>query len=241
MSARCRVLLSLVFAVTLEIGQAAFATTSYPSYFGPNMSFTGIQETSTSGDPEPLFGAPTGSGDQLLFFPTNFSASVDIVSGPISDATSSRLETQISATSPGATIDILNISESGYAELHDGAFVAFPVMTGTITVLESNGSAITPYVINFSGNIMGTCCNPNPFPWSGSAVVDIASLVPNATEVMLSFENRLRVDYDYGGSAMIQKNAVAIQVIPGQVIPEPGTGLLVAAGLLALAGWRRSH
>jgi len=32
-----------------------------------------------------------------------------------------------------------------------------------------------------------------------------------------------------------------VAMIPGGYVPEPGTGLLVIAGLLGLAGWRRAR
>ena len=63
----CVAVWMLSLAMLLLAAGMAGATVSHPDYFGPNYSFTSIQETSTFGDPEPLFGAPLGVGDSLLF------------------------------------------------------------------------------------------------------------------------------------------------------------------------------
>jgi hypothetical protein len=259
MSARCRVLLSLAVALALGMGQAALATTSYPNYFGPNVSFTGTQETSTFGDPEPLFGAPTGSLDQLLFFPTNFTASASGAGG--SDSTGSQLQTLITSTAPGAKINILNISEFGDAALTGTGTSATGVMAGMsgfVTVLEVNGAAITPVIIGFNAGGM-TPVNGSFSPvavgfpgltlpgnagttiWSGSVSINIASIVPNATKVMLSFDNDLYAYSEAGTTAKIQKKVVDGPAIVIQVIPEPGTAALLGGGLLALSLRKRAR
>ena len=63
------------------IGRSSFATTPYPNFDEPNVSVTGIKETSTFGDPEPISGAPTRSGNSLLFFPASFTASPPAANG----------------------------------------------------------------------------------------------------------------------------------------------------------------
>lgn len=250
MSARCR------FAQTLWVsllvvglaGQAAFATTSYSDYNGTNVSFTSIQETSSFGDAEPLFGAPTGSADQLTFSPTTFSASADDALG--NDQTGSQLQLDITATAVGATIDTLLLSELGSANLSGpdgfGGTGAFASMSGSVTVLEVLGVSVAPVVINFSGTFtpgdLGTGLFALPgyagdTNWSGAVTIDIASIVPNATKVKLSFDNDIYAASEaVGNAATIQKNSFVLIVVP-----EPGTFALVCGGLLALSLRGRSR
>jgi hypothetical protein len=256
MSARCRFaqMLWVSLLVVGLAGQAAFATTSHPSYFGTNVSFTGIQETSTFGDAEPLFGAPTGSSDQLTFSPTTFSASAMDASG--FDQTGAQLQLDITATAVGATIDILLLSESGSADLSGpagfGGTGAFATMAGFVTVLEVLGLPVAPVVISFNaGGLLNGSFTPGDLgtglfalpgyagvtAWSGNVAIDIASIVPNATKVKLSFDNELSAYSEADGNgATIQKDSVVITVIP-----EPGTFALVCGGFLALSLRGRSR
>jgi hypothetical protein len=247
--------LLLLLAAALPV----LATTNYPNYFGPNVSFTGMQETSTFGDPEPIFGAPTGSLDQLLFFPTNFTASTSGAGGY--DEIGSQFQATITATATNATIDILLIDEFGDATLTGptgtGGTGVFANMAGFVTVLEVNGVAVSPTVIGFNagasqngsftpGNLGTTGLslpgNAGSSLWSGSVSVDVASVVPNATKVALSFDNDL---YAYteaaANSAKIQKKVVDGPAVLITVIPEPGTFGLLSLGLAALAIRRRNH
>jgi hypothetical protein len=244
--------LGLLLAVFFA-AQSALATTAYPDYFGPGVSFTGIQETSTFGDPEPIFGAPTGSGNQLLFFPTNFTASTNGLNG--FDQIGSQLQALITATSPGMTIDTILIDEFGDSTLTGptgtGATGAFASMAGFITVLEVLGVPVAPTVIGFNaGGLLNGSFTPGHLGvtglalpgdagttlWSGSVSVDVAAIVPNATKVMLSFDNDLMA-YTEGvaNTAKIQKKVVDGPAIIITVIPEPGTAALLGLGLLALS------
>jgi hypothetical protein len=258
MSARCRFALTLI-ASLLFVGQAALATTAYPDYFGPNVSFTGIQETSSFGDPEPLFGAPTGSLDQLLFFPANFTANAIGAGGY--DATGAQLQATITATALNATIDQLLIDEFGDRTLlgpgGTGGTGVFAAMSGFVTVLEVLGVPIAPVVIGFNagagvnGSFSPAALGatglylPGSFGtglWSGSVYVDIASIVPNATKVALSFDNDLYAFSELASnSAKIQKKVVDGPAIVVTVIPEPGTFALLCGGLLALSLRGRSR
>jgi hypothetical protein len=261
MTIRDRKLPLLALVASLLAGGPALATNTYPSYLGPNYSFSGIQETSTQGDPElppagpPLgtccWGAPTGVGDQLLFSPPTFEAQASGAGG--SDSTGAQLQTLITATALGATIDQIYLSEYGDLTLGGGANAGtgvFASMAGFVTVLEVNGVGVTPTVISFNAQ------GPNPFGvtggfspadvgdgdynranypvgvalWNGLLVIDVEAIVPNATMVQLSFDDDL---YAYseavGDSAEIRKTSVVIAVVP-----EPGTALLLAGGLLVL-------
>jgi hypothetical protein len=255
----------LVLFASLIASNAAFATNLWPSYFGTSVSFTNIQETSTQGDAELppagagtcCFGSPTGAGDQLLFFPTNFTATA--TGANASDTTGAQLQTLITATGPGATIDQIYLSEFGDLTLLGGANAGtgvFASMAGFVTVLEVNGVGVTPTVISFNAQ------GPNPFGvtggfspvdvgdgdyhranygpgtsiWNGQLVIDVAAIVANATKVQLSLDNDL---YAYtaadGISAKIQKKVVDGPAIIIGVVPEPGTALLLGGGLLVMA------
>jgi hypothetical protein len=267
MISRGRLLLLSVLVVfaSLLASQSAFATNTYTSYFGTSVSFTAIQETSNLGDLELppsstgtcCFGAPTGVGDSLLFFPTDFVASASGAGGY--DGTGAQLQTLITATMLGATIDQILLSEYGDLEIlgpaGTGATGVFASMAGYVTVLEVSGVAVTPIVIGFNaGGVSdpgvtaafspvavgdGTYVRPTYIGtalWNGQVVIDLESVVPNATKVQLSLDNDL---YAYtelaGNTAKIQKKVESGPSIIIGVIPEPGTFALLGGGLLALA------
>ena len=252
----------LVVCGSLVAGREALATNTYPNYLGASVSFTSIQETSNLGDPElppagpPLgtccWGAPAGVGDLLQFSPLTYSAQASGAGGY--DGTGAQLQTLITATGIGATIDQIYLSEYGDAALSGptgtGGTGVLASMAGFVTVLEVSGVAVTPTVISFNA------AGPNPFgvtgafsdpalgagtfalpgnagltSWSGLVSIDLASIVPNATKVQLSFDNDL---YAYseaeGNSALITKTSIIIGVVP-----EPGTFALLGGGLLVLA------
>jgi hypothetical protein len=251
MSSRGRLLSSLLgLAFALVVGQAASATTSHPDYLGPNVSFTSIQETSTFGDPEPLFGAPTGSGDQLLFFPANFTASS---AGGGFDQTGAQLQLVLNATGAGAVLETLLIDEFGDNTLLGAGTAAtgtFASMAGFLTITHTTAGPISPIVIGFNagGGVNGFFTPaavgstgfalPGDFGvklWSGHVEIDIASIVPNATRAVLSFDNDLYAYSEVGTSAKIQKKVVDGPAVVITVIPEPGTLALLCGGLLALS------
>lgn len=237
-----RAVLSLLSlgACVLAAG-AAQATTSYADVIGTNVSFTSIQETSTFGDPEPLFGAPSGTGNQLLFFPANFSANASGAGGI--DQTGSQLQLEISANGPLDTLDELLFTEFGDTDLSGtgtdatGTFVA---LSGFVTVTETLSGAITPVVIPFVGTFspsdtLDLLTNPGTTVWSGTFSVDIAAAVANATKATLSLDNDLYAFSEAGTSASIQKKVASGPAITITVIPEPGTFALLGGGLLGLA------
>ncbi len=272
MSSRGRILLLplLTLFASLIVSQAAFATNTYTNYLGTSVSFTNIQETSSLGDLELppsstgtcCFGAPTGAGDALLFFPTNFVAQTSGAGGY--DGTGAQLQTLITATGLGATINQINLKEFGDATLIGPASAGtgvFAGMSGFVTVLEVNGVSVTPTVISFNAagpNPFGVTgaftpgalgssgldrnSNPGTTIWNGQVSLDIASIVANATKVQLSFDNDLYAYTEFAGnSAKIQKKVVDGPAIIIEVIPEPGTFALLGGGLLALAIRARSR
>jgi hypothetical protein len=244
---------------SLVMGQAAFATTSYPDYAGVSADFTVIQESSSLGDPEPAccFGAPTGVGDSLVFSPSSYTATTSGVSGQ--DGTGAQLQVLITAKG-SAKIEKIILSESGSASLDGpsgtGGTLDQLTMLGFVTVLEVDGEGVSLPDIDFnsfSGSDPGvtfSSSNPDLFDytfvatgstiledWWAKGVIDVASIYPNATKVQLSFDNDLYAYTELAeNTAWIRKNSVVIGVIP-----EPGTFALLGAGLLVLAMRGRSR
>jgi hypothetical protein len=135
MDRRSRLLLSLL--VALLAPHAATGTTVHGNFLGINYDYLGVQETSTFGDPEPLFGAPIIVGDSLVFSPTTFSASAAGAGG--FDQTGAQLQATIDSTGTGP-IDQIFIDEFGEVDLSGigtGATGAFISMSGVVTVLET--------------------------------------------------------------------------------------------------------
>ena len=233
---------ALSAVLVLLAGQAG-ATTAYGTYVGPNVTYSNMQETSTSGDPEPIWEAPTGSGNQLLFFPTNFRANAAGAGG--FDHIGSQFQTLILGTSGTDVLTQFNITEFGDAQIAGfgvGASTGtFASMAGFLTVLEDiDGPLPVAVVIPFTGvfapsDTLTFGANLGTTIWSATASVNIASYVPNATKVQLSLDNDLYAFSEAGTSAAIQKKVVSGPAVIVEVIPEPGTAILVGGGLMIMS------
>lgn len=248
-----RTLCAMALFTVLVAAPGALATTIHGTYVGTNVTYNGLQETTQSpGDPEPLFGAPLLVGDQLLFFPSLFTATATGADG--SDTTLSYLQTTITANNPSlTTIDQIRIDEFGDVLLTG---VGTPVtnasvsMSGFVTVLQTTtgpcllGPSCT---IGFTGTLTPSGSyslpgdgGPPAILWSGSVLVDIASQIPNATMVQFGFNNQLDAFSESGTSATIQKKVVDGPAVTITVIPEPATVSLLGIGLLGLVLLKRS-
>lgn len=231
--------LAVFVVATLCTAVTAGATTGHPDEVGTNVTYSNIQESSNAGDPEPLWGAPSLFGDQLVFAPTVFEANS---SGGGVDTTGSQLQLTITATS--GTLDELLLEEFGdviFGGSGTASTMAFLSMSGFVTVLETTSGPIAPVVIPFSGSfvpgpMLTLPADPGTTAWSGSATIDIAAAIANATVAQLSFDNDLTAASEAASSAIARKNEVRISLVP-----EPSTGLLLALGLLGLGRARHSR
>ena len=243
---RIRVLpLLLSVLVAMSVAQVADATMTYSDVVGTNVSFTGIQESSSFGDPEPLFGQPLGNSDSLLFFPENFLATS---SGGGIDSTGSHLQLWIMGNGPLDTIDTVRIDEYGDFTLGGfggtAATGAQTSMSGFLTVTETIDGPITPVVIGFVGdktypngppsNLWGLPGDLGTFLWDDVTVIDVASVVPNATKAHLSIDNDLFAASEASTFATVQKKFSEAPGVIINVIPEPATMGLLALGGLAI-------
>lgn len=242
---RCRVLLSLLAAFALLASASAGATTVYGDFNGTSVDFLGVQETSQAGDPEPLFGAPTVLGNQLLFSPSTFIAQANGAAG--FDNTHSLLEMDIMATGPSGITEV-NLTEFGDAVLAGvgtAGTSTFAQMSGFLTVTETTAGSITPVVISWSGvfspsDSLNLVSDPGTTLWSATISIDVtaelaaAGVFDAATKATLDYNNSLFAFSEAGTAATIQKKVVDGPSVIVEVVPEPVTGALVAGGLIAL-------
>ena len=230
-------------AIVLFVAGQAAATTSYGSYAGPSVTYTTMQETSSSGDPEPIFGAPTGLGDQLLFFPANFTANANPVDGTF-DHTGSQFQAVITGNTPTTVLTDFNLTEFGDAQIFGSGGTAatgtYAALAGFLTVTHDINGPISPVVIPFTGTFAPSdnLNYVNDFGvtiWSASVSIDITAYVANAHSFTLSLDNDLYAFSEASTSAKIQKKVVDGPSVIIEVIPEPGTALLVGSGLLIMS------
>ena len=236
----------LGFVLVQGIAQPASATLACGSFVGTDVDFNNVQETASFGGSEPLFcsGPEIVSGNSLILFPDDFSATAAGAGG--FDQTGSQLQAAIVATG-SMTIDEILISEFGDTDLSGigtGATGAFVGMSGIVTVTNTTAGPIAPVQIGFTGtftqDLFGLPGDSGLTLWSGNTSIDVASVVANATQVTLSFDNDLFASSEDGTTSLIQKKVGGpITITP---IPEPGTAVLMGAGLLGiLAVVRRSR
>jgi hypothetical protein len=235
---------------------------SHPDVFTYNWAFTGITETTVDvtglglpADPALLFGAPSGVGESLVFFPPAFTA---LAGNGSFDLTGSQLQFMITANSPANIIDEITIQEFGDALFTDpfnnGTTGTSTVlsMAGAITVLEVNGIGIAPLIIPFvatysvgqvgNNSVLDVVNNPGTTLWTGTALIDVAaalvgaSIAGDATKVMVSLDNDLWAFSEpgspFGTTAKLQKKVTSGIVVS---IPEPASLALLVLSSLGLA------
>ena len=231
-----------------SIGQAA----SYGNFVGTNVTYQSVS------DGLGLYGAPTISGNALDFSPTAYVASCPVAGCPPSPViVDDALAFHIQANS--GFIGSIILAEAGDTTLASflNAFAATQVSAPVHIQIEViNGvpvSVSNPFVIlkldtfltfNNGGLFQSTVDGTGTHLWNGSLSVDVdqmialAGLTGRATRIDFSMDNVLTAYAESGASARIQKKDVDGLTIT--VVPEPGTGLLMALGLVGLAAIRRN-
>jgi hypothetical protein len=247
--ARCALVSTLLSCVLSQA--ATSAPISYGSYTGTTVNYIDVTEDTTTSDPVPLFGAPIFSADSLDFNPVGFDAQAMGAGG--SDVTGARLTFAIEAQA-GKFLRNVSFSEAGDTTLAgagNDSTATSVTATGTITVTHANFAPITPVsqpiALTFtpSGGGYGLATDGGGGPifsqqWSGSLMVNIHQIVPNATRVSIDLTNTLTASSQAGTAATINKNdfgGISITVN----IPEPTALVLAAFGMAALAGLRRTR
>lgn len=239
-------LLSVPFLLAvLVLAAPASATFVHGNFAGTNVNFLGVQETTqTPADPEPLFGTPTVVGNIMTFDPPSFLAST---AGGGFDSDHATLQMDIDAAGPLDTIEIINITEVGDLTLVGGAGTGVLLsMAGTIRINATTAGPIAPVTVPWvgvfnPGDLFDAVNNPGTSGWTGTVSIDVAAILAGAgifdaaTSVTLSYNNNLQAFSEPGlSSATVQKKAVDGPAVIIEVIPEPATAALVAAGLVGL-------
>jgi len=251
---------ALVFAVAswaLMSSSSVAVPINYGDFSGATVTYLDVTEDTNTGDTQPLFGAPTVSGDSLDFNPVGFSANSS--GGGPPDQTDGQLSFMILANS-GKQIDSVSITEAGDTSLarslagQDDAFTS--VTTNVfVDILEVNGVAIN--AINAQGEmtftpsdgdyLLSTDGGGSPTyntGWTGSFFLDFgpilaANNIPGAaTKVSVNIDNTLTASSSTNSSAFIaKKDFDGVSITTN--IPEPTTAMLALCGLFAIAGSRR--
>ncbi len=227
---------------------ASFASVIHyapPAKVAATLVYNEISESSGT-DVIPLYGAPTVSGDTLLFNNMAFTAFADAGS-TVADFTDGQLNLTLTAK-PGQAITSFTITESGDWTLADSLLnPGIPAATKVtspgiiLTVLEIAGvpvslpSAVGTMVFSPSGGDFFINLPPNVNEatgvWSGAGSVDVEALFgAEVTKIAVAYNNQLQAESGLGASAHIAKKQVAITPHT-QPIPEPASLALAAMGL----------
>jgi hypothetical protein len=215
---------------------------------GATIDFVGISEGSPTGDPEPLYGQPVASGDNLIF-PTTASFSASSLDGGPSDQTDGKLTFTMMAKS-GYTISAFNYSEGGLTTLNapfaGGDAFTQVVAFAAVKVLEVNNAPVSlPTIQSFmavsplGGQYLLSSIGGTSYAtgWSGTLSVPLPA---GTTKAIVTLNNNLfAATLGTGSRAFIDKKSFDIDI--DTVVPEPSTVLLSAAAMLAwsLGSFRR--
>ncbi len=228
---------------------------------GANVSFEQVTESSTT-DPEPLYGAPVVSGDSMVFNPALFDS---VTMGSEMDDTSSQLSFFVQAHS-GRSITSLSLAELGSLRVvGTGTDATFGRVTasGTLQVLEVDGSAIAPITVPIDLSIVGGLWQlatdgsmSMPETWSGGQSFNFDQILQNnglsfalgATRISIELLNDLHAESEAGSSVRIEKNdfdGLRVTVVDASTDPgasaNPEPTSILAFMLVAMAPWFTRH
>jgi hypothetical protein len=251
-------LIALVGLAFIAFSSTGLATPiNYGNFPGVDVTYVGVQEDSNSGDPLPLFGPPTVSGNSLDFNPVGFSAFASGAGG--NDITDGNLDFTVVAK-PGKAISNLKFKEFGDTKLIGvGNDATMTAVFGDFyfDIIEVDNVGINPIqfqasmVFSPSGGTygLGTDGGGGPFfstRWSGLLFEDIEQRLINAgishtlgaTKVKVNLDNTLMALSQAGTSALIAKKD---HVIISTNVPEPAAWCLALIGIVATMFVRRNH
>lgn len=232
---------ALVLCLLFSLPSVA-ATINYGDYLGAGpgeVDFLGVAESSVT-DAPPLFGAPSRTGNTLLFSPSGFAASAQDGS---SDVTASTLELVVESPDGFYLSDIL-VGEQGDGMLSGdgtagtsadvgGLLVVTDLDTGTVYQAELAVTPEPPYELPDDSGY---------FTWSGDAT--IVGMVQEQEDVFvnrasLRFDNILSATSEEGTTSFIEKKQANGTFIT--LVPEPASlFILTAGGMLAVLKRRTS-
>lgn len=239
---------SVVVGVSaILLSQAVRATLiEYDDVTGPNISFIGISEDTTTDTP--LFGPPEALGDTLDFDPMAFKTlSPKTPGGSGSEIVDSQLSFTV-VSENDYPITLVSLRETGdYTLAGSTDSQASTSVRATIfwEIEAINGESIAP--ISGTGEMSftpsdGTYFLDNNGPgtqiWSGEYDINISSIMAannltgRATRVEVTLNNTLTSEAGNGGSAFIAKKSKGLKV----TAPEPSGSALFVLGIVLLAG-----
>lgn len=231
------------------IAGSAFAQINYGNFTGANVRYLGVTESTGTGDPLPLFGAPVITQDALVFNPNFSSTSV----GGTPDITDGQLSMVVESLGSQA-ITGFSITERGdfrFVGNGTAATTATVSLTLFVTILEINNAPVAPILLPVlngtfgpSGGSYNLANNPTPGQnglWFGGGMVDVAgymaanNIAGSATSIRVVLDNTLTTTSEAGTIAFIRKKD--FDGLSMTVIPAPGSAALVGMG--AIAAFRR--
>jgi len=211
-------------ALAISVGSPTLAAVIYPGPFvGSDITYTDVTEASAFplDDPEPLFGAPTVSGNTLDFNP---SAGAFASSAPPPDVTDGALRFVVSSNSELDLASLLFTERGDFAftgVTPGGEFVSAQLQ---VTVLDENEDVLVDDDVSFF-ELFDAPTNEIG-PWALSLNIDI----PDGHDtVIVELDNVLTASSTTGNTASIRKKDFDVTF---NVIPEPAT-----AGIFGLAAF----
>lgn len=252
---RLSILLTACALAAVLVSPAAAAPVNYGNLVGTTVTYQNVTEDNTristpavgpavvSSDPF-VYGTPGILADSLFFGSSSFGVAA---SGGAKQTLDGKLTTRIVA-SPGNVIAQIQWIERGDYTLFGGvgnsAQVTAPLQ---IRIEELSTGAITPITVATfltfnpsAGDYFSPGENGITVPWTGAITVDLDaiiaanSLVGRATKVTFSLDNIL-IAKTATGTAQIRKKQAAATL---EVVPEPSSFVLLALGLVGVAGLR---